>query len=100
MAESSQRFGKILKSSREKQGLTLSDVVAGSSMSVQYLCDVENGRRPLNDTLITHIARKLNQHPDTIGAYLMSEMKANMERRSGIKFDLVILPKAAVREMI
>ena len=60
----SERFGDILRRTRQNSGKTLGDVARLLGVSVVYVSDVERGnRRPFNNERILRIASFLNADP-------------------------------------
>lgn len=55
--------GEILRSVREKRGMTLKDVAEHVGVSVAFVCDVELGRRPLTLERLPRFAKALKLTP-------------------------------------
>jgi len=88
-------LGRHLKEYRERKGMTLLELAEKVDSTMQYVCDVESGRRPLRYERIGPWAKALGIEPFHIGVYLLSQEKDDIEKRSGIRFDIDILPKGA-----
>ena len=59
-----ERFGDVLRRTRQQAGLTLGGVARELNISVVYVSDVERGnRRPFNNERIMTIARLLEADP-------------------------------------
>jgi ribosome-binding protein aMBF1 (putative translation factor) len=54
--------GRLIRTTRRRQGLTLQDLAVILRVSVPYLCDVERGRRPVSEAFA-----------DRVRAYLRSD---------------------------
>jgi transcriptional regulator with XRE-family HTH domain len=84
--------GKVLKSTREKKDLRLIDVASRVGLSVQYICDVESGRRAFPADKVEPWAIALGMPVDVLIGYLLSEAVDHLERKLGRKVPYRVLP--------
>lgn len=89
----SPQLGRLLKETREKQNLTLQMVATRIGSSVQFVCDVESGRKGFPPAKLRNWSAALNIIPDLIIAQLISQSVDQLERWSGYKIEYTLHPK-------
>lgn len=85
-------LGRELRELREKLGLTLSDVAVRLGVSVQYVCDVESGRKSFPPAKLKAWAEVLRIMPDLIVAQLLAQEVTRLERQSEYKITYRVVP--------
>jgi len=82
----SKSLGLLLKEHRERSGMTLFDLAEKiGKPSIQFVCDVESGRRPFPPGKLMAWAKAVHVLPDIIYAHLMSLESSRIERLSGYR---------------
>ena len=85
--------GKILKEARVKKELGLVDVARKLQISVQMVCDVECGRKPLPDKYIDDWADAVGEDPDLIAVDIwqrrLNDFNRNRKSKRRICFKVV-----------
>ena len=77
--------GKILRDARISKNLTQFDVASKLKISIQMVCDIENGRRSLPDKYIDTWASTVGQDPDLIAVDLWQRRLDDFNRARGNK---------------
>lgn len=85
-------IGKIIKSERVKQNMTLRDLSEKTGISVSFISDVENGRRNLSTEKAVKISKALNINPAAILSNELIEMIDNKNKSTDPK--VLVLQRA------
>lgn len=93
-------LGRLLKENRERKILALLDVATQVGVSIQFICDVESGRRPFPATKLKEWSSALGILPDVIVGYLLSEGIDRLERHSGYQIQYKIVPTQVVERRV
>ena len=94
MSQPSASLGRLLKEYRERKGLTLFEMAKEiGGPSIQFVCDVESGRRPFPETRLKRWSSALGIDPVVVGGFLISKAVSDIERRSGCDLYVQVVPK-------
>jgi transcriptional regulator with XRE-family HTH domain len=88
MNRPSANLGIILRENREKKGLILLDVANKLGTSVQYVCDVEHGRKRMTYKLLKPWSKLIQVDPKDVLAFMVSEELDEAERQTGVRLGL------------
>jgi transcriptional regulator with XRE-family HTH domain len=89
-------LGKLLKEYRERKGMALIELAEKIDSTMQYVCDVESGRRPLRPERIEVWALGLGIDSIIIKGYVVADFVNQLSKRSGgVPFECQIIPKGS-----
>jgi transcriptional regulator with XRE-family HTH domain len=84
---------KVLRDTRIRKEVSLTDLAKSVGISVQMACDVESGRKPLPDKYIDKWATAIGEDPDLVAIDIwqrrLNDFNRNRITRNKIQFKIV-----------
>lgn len=85
--------GQILRECRKNNNISMVDLSKRLGISVQMVCDVESGRKPLPDKYVDVWAEAVKEDPDLIVVHIwqkrLDDFNRNRPRRRKVCFKVV-----------
>jgi transcriptional regulator with XRE-family HTH domain len=103
--ESRPTLGQVLAEGRKKQGKSLRDVASrikkddGSSISPQYLNDIEHDRRTPSPAVLEQLAKVFSLAPEYLH-FLAGSMPSDLAKTRGVTEDQVVEAYKAFRRKL
>jgi transcriptional regulator with XRE-family HTH domain len=85
--------GRVLREARLKRSISMTELAKIMGISIQMVCDVESGRKPLPDKYIDPWAESVGEDPDLIAIDIwqrrLNDFNRNRTTRRKISFRVV-----------